>query len=221
MPDVSVFKANGLVILERNYLDVYWYEKWNGKEIGDYRNGQRFTPDELMMEEGKTTAPPLLTEVDLITLMERHGIGTDATHAEHIEKIKERQYVVVTPERRFIPTPIGYGLIDGYRSIKDEMTRPDLRAGLERDLQAICDGQKEAITVLDEQIMLYKGIYCRVFDNRVLLENHMKAKLDDPPHRGHTGATGSDGENNHDSDGSEDGGDQRRRQRRRRQKRKP
>lgn len=31
------FTANGLVILERNYLDVYPYDKWSGKEIHNYQ----------------------------------------------------------------------------------------------------------------------------------------------------------------------------------------
>ena len=35
--------------------------------------------------QGATQAPPRLAERDLIALMERHGIGTDATVAEHIQ----------------------------------------------------------------------------------------------------------------------------------------
>lgn len=42
------------------------------------------------MVEGTTSAPALLTEADLIALMDKHGIGTDATHAEHINTIKQR-----------------------------------------------------------------------------------------------------------------------------------
>lgn len=42
------------------------------------------------MVEGSTSAPSLLTEADLIALMDKHGIGTDATHAEHINTIKVR-----------------------------------------------------------------------------------------------------------------------------------
>lgn len=84
------FTATGLVIHERNYLEVYIYDKWNGKEIHSYEQGNQFDPTELAMKEGTTTAPPMLTEAELIALMDKHGIGTDATHAEHINTIKER-----------------------------------------------------------------------------------------------------------------------------------
>ncbi len=89
----EVFTATGLVILERNYLEVYVYEKWSDKEIHHYEAGDQFVPTELGINEGATTAPNLLTEADLIALMEKHDIGTDATHAEHIATIKDRGYI--------------------------------------------------------------------------------------------------------------------------------
>lgn len=84
------FTATGLCIYERNYLDVYIYENWNAKEIHDYKVGNTFEPTELSMPEGTTSPPSLLTEADLIALMDKNGIGTDATHAEHINTIKQR-----------------------------------------------------------------------------------------------------------------------------------
>jgi DNA topoisomerase-3 len=46
-----------------------------------------------MMTDGKTSPPNYLTEADLIALMDANGIGTDATMAEHIQKIQDREYV--------------------------------------------------------------------------------------------------------------------------------
>lgn len=62
--------------------------------------------------EGSTSAPNLLTEADLIALMEKHNIGTDATHADHIEKIKERHYVGLQ-DNKFVPGQLGMGLVEG------------------------------------------------------------------------------------------------------------
>ncbi|KAI5859394.1 DNA topoisomerase [Durotheca rogersii] len=94
----EAFHAHGLVVLERNYLDVYVYEKWTGTaQLPKFTVGEFFEPTEALMTEGKTTAPNYLTEADLIALMDANGIGTDATMAEHIQKIQERDYVRTVP----------------------------------------------------------------------------------------------------------------------------
>ena len=87
------FTTNGLAIEEKNYLDVYIYDKWTNKSVPDLREGDVFVPSRLEMKQQRTRPPPYLSEADLISLMEKHGIGTDATMGQHIEKIKEREYV--------------------------------------------------------------------------------------------------------------------------------
>jgi len=87
------------------------------------------------MLEGETTPPPLLHEADLIALMDKHGIGTDATHAEHIETIKSRNYVGVQGDGSFVPGELGMGLVEGYDSMGYELSKPKLRAELEADLK--------------------------------------------------------------------------------------
>ena len=85
-------------MLERNYLDVYPYEKWTSSQpLPRFNLHETFEPTEANMTEGETTAPGYLTEPELISLMDANGIGTDATMAEHIAKIKEREYVMTQP----------------------------------------------------------------------------------------------------------------------------
>ena len=61
--------------------------------------------------------------------------GTDATHAEHIETVKSRLYVGVRPDGRFVPGELGMGLVEGYDNMGYELSKPNLRAGLEADLK--------------------------------------------------------------------------------------
>ncbi|KAK3333433.1 DNA topoisomerase [Cercophora scortea] len=89
----ELFTAHGVIVLERNYLDVYPYENWTGTAmLPKFTVGERFEPTQAMITEGKTTAPGYLTEADLISLMDANGIGTDASMADHIEKIQTREY---------------------------------------------------------------------------------------------------------------------------------
>lgn len=113
--------------------------------------------------------------------------GTDATHAEHIETIKARMYVGLTPDKRFLPGHLGMGLVEGeeaagrgrgvprpprarpgrsrralpagYDAMGYEMSKPDLRAELEADLKLICEGKKDKLLVLQQQVQKYKQVF--------------------------------------------------------------
>ena len=67
-----------------------------GKLLPDFAPGMSFEPSVLALRESSTCAPPLLSESDLIALMDTNGIGTDATIAEHIETIQTRKYAPPT-----------------------------------------------------------------------------------------------------------------------------
>uniref|UniRef100_A0A674ELQ5 DNA topoisomerase n=1 Tax=Salmo trutta TaxID=8032 RepID=A0A674ELQ5_SALTR len=153
------FSANGLMIIRRNYLDVYPYDRWSTKVIPVYEQGSQFQPSAIEMLDGQTSPPQLLTEADLISLMEKHGIGTDATHADHIETIKSRMYVGLTADQRFLPGELGMGLVEGYNSMGYEMSKPDLRAELEADLKLVSEGRKDKQSVLRHHIHKYKTVF--------------------------------------------------------------
>ncbi|GAB1611339.1 DNA topoisomerase 3-alpha-like, partial [Argonauta hians] len=158
------FVASGLMVLAKNYLEVYPYDKWSDKEIPIYQAGQSFVPTSLEMVSGKTSPPSLLSEADLIALMEKHGIGTDATHAEHIETIKSRNYVGVREDGRFVPGHLGMGLVEGYDAMGFAMSKPHLRSELEADLKKVCDGHKTKEEVLQAQILKYKEVFIKAVE---------------------------------------------------------
>ncbi|KAL9705942.1 hypothetical protein quinque_009460 [Culex quinquefasciatus] len=175
------FTASGLCILERNYLEVYPYDRWNSKEIHAYQMGNTFEPTELGLHEGSTTAPNMLTEADLIALMEKHGIGTDATHAEHINTIKERGYIGEADRGFLVPGTLGMGLVEGYESMELPLAQPKLRAGLEEDLKRICEGQRDPKVVLQEQIQKYKEAYRVITEKARALDQAMGQRLQQTP----------------------------------------
>ena len=100
--------------------------------------------------------------------MDKNGIGTDATIAQHIQTIQERQYVF-NLDGVFVPSSLGLALVEGYDSMGFEFSRPFLRADLEKKLTQICNGEVDKDEVLEEFIQQYEQYYDRA--------SHSKTKL--------------------------------------------
>ena len=167
----ETFHAHGLIVLQRNYLDVYVYDKWeSSQQLPVFTVGETFEPTEANMTEGKTTPPGYLTEPELIGLMDANGIGTDATMAEHIAKIQDRYYAQTQPRgagrsavQEFIPTTLGVALIEGYDHVGLDVSvsKPFLRKEMELKMKAICEGRKTRTQVVQESLDQYREVFVK------------------------------------------------------------
>lgn len=98
-----------------------------------FQEGEELLFEEVDLRQDKTTPPGNLTESELISLMEKHGIGTDASIAVHVNNICERNYVKVETGRRIAPTELGITLIKGYQNIDEELCQPQVRKRVTRN----------------------------------------------------------------------------------------
>ena len=135
--------TTGLIVLERNYLDVYPYDKWQGKELPNFEEGATFVPSVCELRDGTTSKPSLLTEADLVGIMDKNGIGTDATIAQHIDTIINREYVIPRMEgsvKYLVPSTLGIGLVKGYNDIGFDrsLSKPQLRREVRRVAVSEC-----------------------------------------------------------------------------------
>ncbi|KIY52889.1 prokaryotic type I DNA topoisomerase [Fistulina hepatica ATCC 64428] len=158
------FYATGLVVLEKNYLEVYIYDKWVGHVVPEFQEGEVFHPSVCELREGRTTAPTLLTEADLVTLMDKNGIGTDATIAQHIQTIVDRGYVIENKEgatRYLRPSDLGMALVEGYDKIglETSVSKPHLRRETERRMVQVCQGTKTKVEMLAQTIEQYRAMF--------------------------------------------------------------
>lgn len=167
-----------MTVLEKNYLEVYPFESWSNSYLPEFKEGELYNPTKLEMVEGKTyllftyntsSPPQMLTEADLITLMDKNGIGTlfsllysgtDATIHEHIKKIQEREYANKQGDR-FYPTTLGMALVKGYDSMEMalSLSKPYMRSQMENSMRAICEGQKSKEVVIAEGVELYREAF--------------------------------------------------------------
>ncbi|KAH9985783.1 DNA topoisomerase [Russula compacta] len=190
-------KGKRLIILERNYLEVYPYDKWNDKELPDFEEGATFVPSVCELRDGTTTKPSLLTEADLVGIMDKNGIGTDATIAQHIDTIINREYVIPRMEgsvKYLVPSTFGIGLVNGYNDIGFDrsLSKPQLRRETERNMVAVCQGTKSKNDMIVEAVDQYKDMYVRAKASfaKVISSVRKHIEGDGRPNRGGNNAQG-------------------------------
>lgn len=171
----EAFRATGVMIRERNYLDIYGpgppegprlaptYDNWGNSTLPTYESGEQFTPV-LNFHQGATRAPDYLSEVDLLSLMESHMIGTDATQAQHIEKVVgERGYARKVGDNRLTPTELGEALVLAYdRMGVADMWLPTKRAEMERDVDAAAHNRLNPAEGLQKHLDTMLDAYTRL-----------------------------------------------------------
>ena len=103
---------------------VLWcWQAMEGAPLPSLAEGESLQLQEVELHQGKTSAPDYLSESELIGLMEKHGIGTDASISVHINNICERNYVSIQAGRKVVPTELGITLVRGYQLIDPELCR--------------------------------------------------------------------------------------------------
>ncbi|HET7579720.1 MAG TPA: DNA topoisomerase III [Bacillales bacterium] len=106
-------------------------------KLANVKARQSFSVQNVNMEKKLTELPARLTEADLLSRMEKYGLGTPATRADIIEKILGSE-LVERKNGRFFPTPKGKQLID---LVNDELKSPKLTARWEKQLEDIARGK--------------------------------------------------------------------------------
>jgi DNA topoisomerase-3 len=143
------FNASGTIVTDRGWLAVYPYSRWGGGTIPSFSPGDKFVPTALLFHTGTTRPPDLLTEAELIDAMDKEGIGTDATVAQHIKTVQDRQYARREGGgTKFSPTTLGVALLAGYDLLDIQLGKPWLRAKIEKACDEIAAGRASPEAVI-------------------------------------------------------------------------
>jgi len=104
----------------------------------------------LISEQHFTKPPARYTEASLIKTLEEYGIGRPSTYALIISAIQERGYTEKDEQKRFIPTEIGFIVIDLLKEHFPKIVDVKFTAYLEEDLDKIARGKQNWLKILEE-----------------------------------------------------------------------
>lgn len=153
----EVFYITGKSLIDPGYTSVMtWHAFGRNETVPELSENDLLPIQGVKLTEHQTSPPDYLTEAELITLMEKHGIGTDASIPVHINNISQRNYVTVTPGRRLKPTTLGIVLVHGYQKIDAQLVLPTMRSAVEEQLNLIALGKANFNDVLKHTIDIFK-----------------------------------------------------------------
>jgi DNA topoisomerase III len=129
---------------ETNILEI-GFKKVIGKDeddaatqsLGHLEKGKSYNVGQVTVNKKKTEPPLRLSESDILSKMEKFGLGTPATRAEIIERLISSE-VVERQNGRLYSTRKGKQLLD---LVNEELTSPELTAKWEKELEEIARGK--------------------------------------------------------------------------------
>mmetsp|Transcript_14337 Transcript_14337/g.26973 ORF Transcript_14337/g.26973 Transcript_14337/m.26973 type:complete len:824 (-) Transcript_14337:117-2588(-) len=153
----EIFTLDGSVTTDPGFGRAAPWALARDREIPEFRAGETARIAGFECDTSFTSPPPNISESDLLSLMEHHGIGTDASMPSHIQNIVDRKYANVdTSSRRLIPTKLGLALINIYLAIDPELATPTVRSSIEKRVSQIAKGEANYDEVVNSTIAIFK-----------------------------------------------------------------
>ncbi|WP_342304705.1 DNA topoisomerase [Methanolobus sp. ZRKC5] len=174
----EIFDVTGSVLRDSGWLDVYPFETKNDKLLPAIDEKEEVDVKKIKNIKSATNPPKRLTEAELLTLMDKHGIGTKATAPSHIETNKKRGYFEVKGKTISI-LDTGFTLMDTLDTTVAILVKPEIRARIESLIQDVEDGKKTLDTALDEGTMLIKEMYSQLNSSKDAIATRMAGTITD------------------------------------------
>ena len=99
------------------------------------------------MEQSEIKQHQLLSEIDIISLMNEQNIGLNSWYYHHIQNILDRNYALIN-DNIIVPTPQGIKLIEIYQKFNIKIHDISLLSKIENELWMISNGEKSKENVI-------------------------------------------------------------------------
>lgn len=146
-------RASGRQILFKGFTEVYEDDKKDDAAmlLPDLKKNDRVKNISINPEQHFTQPPARYSEASLIKTLEEKGIGRPSTYAPIIDTIMARNYVE-KQNRNFVPTELGFVVVDFLVKHFSKLINVDFTAHLEEELDEIANGKETYLDVM-------KGFY--------------------------------------------------------------
>src|SRR5439155_434361 len=118
--------------------------------------------------------PPRYSQGNLIQEMEKLGLGTKSTRHEIVQKLYDRKYVEGKVLR---PTGSGKALIGALEDHAEKITRPEMTAHLEQDMEEIARGVRTRAEVVSESQRMLEEVVEILQKNQAAIGQEIEAAL--------------------------------------------
>ncbi|MDG6224672.1 MAG: DNA topoisomerase I [Candidatus Thermoplasmatota archaeon] len=157
------FTASGITVIYPGWRNIYHYSKVNETALPDLGPGDKVDVVEVRLLSKETKPPKRYSQGSLIQEMERLGLGTKSTRHEIIQKLYDRRFIEDSPPR---PTLSGEALILSLERHASTITKPDMTARLESDMDLIASGNREFQDVVEESRSMLRDLMPQLKRNR-------------------------------------------------------
>lgn len=170
------FDAAGSVKKFSGWLEIYDFETKNDKFLPDVAKGDTTAVKKILNTASKTSPPKKLTESELLTLMDKNGIGTKATAPTHIETNKKRGYFE-TKGKTVSILNTGFILMESLDESVPIVIRPKVRAEVEALIQQVEDGKITMDRAVAQGTALIKQMYADLTENKDKLVTKLSGSI--------------------------------------------
>lgn len=129
-------EVEGQRTIDEGYWRIYPWERQSDRPLPRVYVGDEAHAIKVEVVERETEPPPPMSESELLALMKKYGIGTDATMQDHIYTNIKRGYMKLQ-KGKCIPTKLGETLAITLFQYTPELIEPTVRARIERAIQGI------------------------------------------------------------------------------------
>ncbi|UCH90046.1 MAG: DNA topoisomerase I [Thermoplasmata archaeon] len=167
----EVFLADGIRILEPGWMKFYPYIGSKEKKIPELKKGDKVKVIKIDLLSKETQPPKRYGQGGLIQEMDRLGLGTKSTRHEIIQKLYNRGYVTGTSPR---PTVMGFAVTDALETYAELITKPDMTASLEKEMDRISLGKLKIDKVVKDSQKMLTDILAELEKNKEVIGNSIR-----------------------------------------------